>query len=277
MGWFGFNGGSALNSNMSSINAVFNTQHAAAASCIIWIAWAFIEYYFFEKKNIHKNEYEDSEDFREEARQNFFSKVIQALSNGLVAGLAGITASSGLVPNGFAIVVGIICGFLSKIFSILIRHFVKKGFDDLLDVTSVHGVSGLIGMLAIGVVCDRTLVIESKGRTDICNSTNNSSSIVWFPEKIIGNQLLVLLIVTIWIIVMMLTILFISDLFCCEMARVLGKSKQDDEDIQYTEMETEIDPEFDKKKNEKSKLNSDRHSEYTEEPILIEQIEEDLD
>jgi len=106
-------------------------------------------------------------------------------------------------------------------------------------------------MLAIGVVCDRTLVIESKGRTDICNSTNNSSSIVWFPEKIIGNQLLVLLIVTIWIIVMMLTILFISDLFCCEMARVLGKSKQDDEDIQYTEMETEIDPEFDKKKNEK--------------------------
>lgn len=127
MGWFGFNAGSALRAGSVAVSAVASTQIAACSSGIVWlfISWA----------------------------KNKPSTV--ALLNGVIAGLAGITPASGYVDSQASIIIGLILGFGSYFSVWLLKH--KLRIDDALDVSSVHGVTGVIGSIAIGFCAQKSL------------------------------------------------------------------------------------------------------------------------
>ncbi|MFL6508484.1 MAG: ammonium transporter, partial [Nitrososphaeraceae archaeon] len=73
-----------------------------------------------------------------------------AAINGAIAGLAGITPASGFIGVQNSLILGIVIGFASFYAIILLKERLK--IDDALDVSSVHGVTGIIGTLAIGFI-----------------------------------------------------------------------------------------------------------------------------
>jgi len=122
LGWFGLNGGSALSAGSSSAIAVINTQIAASVSSCIWLALSW-------KRS---------------------KPSLADTLNGAIAGLAGITPASGFVSTPAAFILGIIFGFVSYIGVYVLKE--KLLVDDALDVTIIHGLTGIIGSLAVGFV-----------------------------------------------------------------------------------------------------------------------------
>jgi Amt family ammonium transporter len=122
LGWFGFNAGSALASGGVAGNTVIVTHLASAVSALIWVglSWA----------------------------RTGKPSVIAAI-NGAIAGLAGITPASGYVSVEHSFVIGAAIGVLSYLGVIFFKERLK--IDDALDVSSVHGVAGIVGALAIGI------------------------------------------------------------------------------------------------------------------------------
>jgi Amt family ammonium transporter len=122
LGWFGFNAGSALASRGVAGNTVINTHMASAVSALIWVGLSW--------------------------KRTGKPSVIAAI-NGAIAGLAGITPASGYVSVENAFVIGIAVGIASYLGVLLLKDRLK--IDDALDVSSVHGISGIIGSLSIGI------------------------------------------------------------------------------------------------------------------------------
>jgi len=122
LGWFGFNAGSALASGGVAGNTVINTQMASAISALIWVGLSWM--------------------------RTGKPSVIAAI-NGAIAGLAGITPASGYVSVEHAFVIGIAVGLGSYLGVIFLKDRLK--IDDALDVSSIHGIPGIIGSLAIGI------------------------------------------------------------------------------------------------------------------------------
>jgi len=122
LGWFGFNAGSALMSGGLAANTIFVTHLAGSVSAIIWIGLSW--------KRTKKPS-------------------IVAAINGGIAGLAGITPASGFVSVEHAFLIAIAIGFATYYGVVLIKDKLK--IDDALDVSSVHGISGIVGALAIGI------------------------------------------------------------------------------------------------------------------------------
>ena len=120
LGWFGFNAGSALSSGQFAVSAVMSTQIGASCSGLAWLILS--------------------------ACRNRPSSV--ALLNGVIAGLAGITPASGYIDNQSSLVLGLIIGIASFYSCIFVKQYLQ--IDDALDVSSVHGLTGIIGSLAIG-------------------------------------------------------------------------------------------------------------------------------
>jgi Amt family ammonium transporter len=127
MGWFGFNAGSALTSGSLAVSAVASTQIAACCAAMVWLSLSWLK--------------------------NKPSSV--AVINGVIAGLAGITPASGYVSSQSSIVIGFVLGFASYYSVVLLKH--KLRIDDALDVSSVHGVTGVVGSLAIGFCSQKSL------------------------------------------------------------------------------------------------------------------------
>ena len=120
VGWFGFNGGSALAANSDAGMAILVTHISAATATIVWIT--------IEKVKFGK------------------SSLVGAVT-GCIAGLASITPASGSVgPMG-----GLIIGLISGGVCYYMVNVVKETFniDDSLDVFAVHGIGGLLGILLI--------------------------------------------------------------------------------------------------------------------------------
>ena len=120
VGWFGFNGGSALAANSDAGMAILVTHISAATATIVWI--------IIEKVKFGK------------------SSLVGAVT-GCIAGLASITPASGSVgPMG-----GLIIGLISGGVCYYMVNVVKETFniDDSLDVFAVHGIGGLLGILLI--------------------------------------------------------------------------------------------------------------------------------
>ena len=69
---------------------------------------------------------------------------------GAIAGLAGVTGASGFISAQNSFFLGIVMGFASYYGILLIKRRLK--IDDALDVGSVHGITGIIGSLAIGII-----------------------------------------------------------------------------------------------------------------------------
>ena len=122
LGWFGFNAGSALASGGVAGNTVINTHMASSVSALIWVGLSWM--------------------------RTGKPSIIAAI-NGAIAGLAGITPASGYVSVEHAFLIGIAVGIASYLGVIFLKDRLK--IDDALDVSSVHGIAGIIGALAIGI------------------------------------------------------------------------------------------------------------------------------
>jgi Amt family ammonium transporter len=70
--------------------------------------------------------------------------------NGAIAGLAGVTPAAGFISAQNSFILGIVLGFASYYAILFLKEHLK--IDDALDVSSVHGVTGIVGSLAIGLV-----------------------------------------------------------------------------------------------------------------------------
>jgi Amt family ammonium transporter len=125
-GWFGFNAGSALSAGHLAATAMINTQIATAAAAMTWIA--------FEK-------YRDGK------------ATSLGVASGAIAGAVAITPSCGYLNPLGALTLGLIAGVVS---SWAVTRKYKLGYDDSLDVVGVHGVGGILGMLAIGFMATLT-------------------------------------------------------------------------------------------------------------------------
>ncbi|HSL46994.1 MAG TPA: ammonium transporter [Anaerolineales bacterium] len=124
MGWFGFNGGSALAANGLAVNALVTTNTAAAAAAVVWmfLSW----------------------------RDNKPS--VLGIVTGAVVGLVAITPAAGFVTPMAAILIG---GLAAPISFYAIRLRQTWGLDESLDVWACHGMGGLWGALATGLFATR--------------------------------------------------------------------------------------------------------------------------
>ena len=122
LGWFGFKAGSALASGGVAGNTVIVTHLASSVSALIWAGLSWMR---------------------------TGKPSIVATINGAIAGLAGITPASGYISVEHSFVLAIAIGVLSYGGVVLIRDKLK--IDDALDVSSVHGIAGIVGALGIGI------------------------------------------------------------------------------------------------------------------------------
>ena len=123
VGWFGFNGGSALGANSRAAMAIVSTHLAASAGAFTWMV---LEWWTRGKPSV------------------------LGLISGAVAGLGTITPASGFVLPMQAVLIGVIAGALCFWACTWLK--LKIGYDDSLDVFGVHGVGGLTGTLLAGVL-----------------------------------------------------------------------------------------------------------------------------
>src|SRR5690606_25651577 len=128
MGWFGFNGGSALKADALAANAFVATHLAAAAGVL---SWAGAEWVLRGKPSI------------------------LGACSGAVAGLVCITPASGTVTPLSGIVLGLIAGLACYFACTTING--KFGDDDSLDAFGVHGVGGAVGAILTGVFATRAI------------------------------------------------------------------------------------------------------------------------
>ncbi len=124
-GWFGFNGGSALAANSIAASAILATNTAAASAAISWM-------------------------IAEWVRNGKPTSL--GIVSGAIAGLATITPAAGYVTPWAAMIIGLIAGIIC--FSMVIFIKPKLGYDDALDVFSVHGVGSVWGVFATGLFAD---------------------------------------------------------------------------------------------------------------------------
>jgi Amt family ammonium transporter len=132
VGWFGFNGGSALAANGDASMAMLVTHISAAAGAMTWMFYEWIKF----------------------GKPSALGAV-----TGLIAGLGTITPASGFVGPGGALVIGILAGLVCFNAVIFIKQVLK--IDDSLDVFPVHGVGGIIGTLLAGVFASTQLGVFS--------------------------------------------------------------------------------------------------------------------
>jgi Amt family ammonium transporter len=122
VGWFGFNGGSALAADGSAAMAIAVTHISAATAACTWMAVEYLRY----------------------GRASCVGIV-----TGAVAGLATVTPASGFIGpiGGFAcgLIAGVVC------FEAVLLLKARLKIDDSLDVMAVHGIGGLTGTLLTAV------------------------------------------------------------------------------------------------------------------------------
>jgi Amt family ammonium transporter len=122
VGWFGFNGGSALGANSRAAMAIVSTHLAASAGAFTWMA---LEWWTRGKPSV------------------------LGMISGAVAGLGTITPASGFVLPMQAVLIGLIAGAICFWACTWLK--LKIGYDDSLDVFGVHGIGGFTGTLLAGV------------------------------------------------------------------------------------------------------------------------------
>jgi ammonium transporter, Amt family len=126
-GWFGFNAGSALGMNSVAVSAFVNTQLAAAAALLSWIAY-------------------------ERVRESFPTTL--GAASGAVAGMVAITPCAGFVTPMGSVAIGLVAGLVC---AMAVRLKFKLGYDDSLDVLGVHGVGGIVGMVLLGFFATKSI------------------------------------------------------------------------------------------------------------------------
>jgi len=134
VGWFGFNGGSALGANSRAAMAIVATHLAASMGAFTWMA---LEWSTRGKPSV------------------------LGMISGAVAGLGTITPASGFVLPMQAVLIGLVAGAFCFWACTWLK--LKIGYDDSLDVFGVHGVGGFTGTLLAGVFAVGALSATPEG------------------------------------------------------------------------------------------------------------------
>lgn len=132
VGWFGFNGGSALAANGDAGMAILVTHISAAAGSLAWMAIEWIKY---------------------------GKPSVLGIVTGMVAGLGTITPASGFVGPAGALIIGLLAGTVCYFATQVIKQKLK--IDDSLDVFPVHGVGGILGTMLAGIFASDQLGLFS--------------------------------------------------------------------------------------------------------------------
>lgn len=122
VGWFGFNGGSALAANDDAASAIINTHTAACVAALVWL--------IIEKFAVGK-------------------PTSVGFATGAIAGLATVTPAAGFIAPGAAMVLGALAALVCYPMIQLVKQ--RLQIDDSLDVFAVHGVGGMIGSVLLAV------------------------------------------------------------------------------------------------------------------------------
>ncbi|ETN91947.1 Ammonia transporter [Gammaproteobacteria bacterium MOLA455] len=128
VGWFGFNGGSALAANGDAGMAMLVTHISAAAGSLAWMTMEWVKH---------------------------GKPSVLGIVTGMVAGLGTITPASGFVGPGGALLIGLSAGVICYYATQAIKQRWK--IDDSLDVFPVHGVGGILGTLLAGIFASDAL------------------------------------------------------------------------------------------------------------------------
>ncbi|MBT3672970.1 MAG: ammonium transporter [Porticoccaceae bacterium] len=132
VGWFGFNGGSALAANGDAGMAMLVTHISAAAGSLAWMMMEWIKH---------------------------GKPSVLGIVTGMVAGLGTITPASGFIGPAGALVIGLSAGIICYYATQAIKQ--RFQIDDSLDVFPVHGVGGMLGTLLAGVFASDALGVFS--------------------------------------------------------------------------------------------------------------------
>jgi Amt family ammonium transporter len=131
-GWFGFNAGSALSAGGLAGSAFVATHLAAAAAGLAWSVLDWIKH---------------------------GKPTTLGMITGAVAGLVAVTPASGFVTPAGAMLTGLLAGAVC--WASVTYMKVRFGYDDSLDAFGVHGVGGILGALATGLLA--TVAVNSGG------------------------------------------------------------------------------------------------------------------
>ncbi|HEY5347957.1 MAG TPA: ammonium transporter [Rhizomicrobium sp.] len=134
VGWFGFNAGSAVTSNVNAGMAMAATQIATAAASM---GWMFMEWLIGKKPSV------------------------LGMISGAVAGLVAITPASGFVDPVGALIIGIAAGVVCYFSAVWMKKLF--GYDDSLDAWGVHGVGGALGAMMTGMFASNAINSSGKG------------------------------------------------------------------------------------------------------------------
>jgi Amt family ammonium transporter len=122
VGWFGFNGGSALSASSRAVMAIVATHFAACAGACVWMA---LEWW------------------------NRGKPSVLGMISGAVAGLGTITPASGYILPWHGAVIGLLAGLVCFWACTVLKERLR--YDDSLDVFGIHGLGGALGTLLAGV------------------------------------------------------------------------------------------------------------------------------
>ena len=122
VGWFGFNGGSALTAGSRASMAILATHLAACSGAI---AWMVMEWLTRKKPSV------------------------LGIISGAVAGLGTITPASGYILPWHGVVIGLAAGIVCFWACTWLKERLR--YDDSLDVFGIHGIGGILGTVLTGV------------------------------------------------------------------------------------------------------------------------------
>lgn len=132
VGWFGFNGGSALAANGDAGMAVMVTHMSASAGALTWMVCEWIKF----------------------GKPSALGAV-----TGMVAGLGTITPAAGFVGPAGGLVIGILAGIICFNMTMALKQ--RLHIDDSLDVFPVHGVGGALGTILAAIFASASLGVFS--------------------------------------------------------------------------------------------------------------------
>ncbi len=135
-GWFGFNGGSALEFNEQVPIIIVNTSLSAAAGGFTLLSWAWIR----------------------ENKPN-----IAVSLNGTIAGLVGVTAGAHIYETNEAFMVGAICAIACNVATRLLEQW---KIDDVIGAWPAHAIAGAAGTLLVAVFGDVSAFADGNSRAE---------------------------------------------------------------------------------------------------------------
>ncbi|HLK88633.1 MAG TPA: hypothetical protein VKZ18_01995, partial [Polyangia bacterium] len=163
VGWYGFNAGSAVASDVIAANAFMTTTLAAA---IAGATWPTIEWVTRGKPTI------------------------LGFCSGVVAGLVVITPAAGFVSATSAVIIGVLAGVVPYLACMKLKAIFK--YDDALDTFGVHGVGGTLGALLSGFLANPE--VNGNLNTNLAGLVGKT---LWFEQlKAIGLTLTLSIVAT---------------------------------------------------------------------------------